>query len=118
MDVEQNGSKGGDTDSEQLSEDVLLDFLQQASTLLGRGPSATAIMLANQCRNLQRHEHILISPKTLRRFGLTSSTAYRALEQFQSAGLVKVHRKRGQGPTVTLTRTARSNTSNQEKSPA
>ncbi|MCB9950031.1 MAG: hypothetical protein H6824_03530 [Planctomycetaceae bacterium] len=41
-------------------------------------------------------------PKTLRRYGLTSITGYRALEQLQSAGLIQVHRRRGQGPTVTL----------------
>ena len=87
---------------ETLSEDVLLDFLRKASALPGRGPSATAIMLANQCRKLDRHKHILILPKTLRRYGLTSITTYRALEQLQSAGLVNVHRKRGQGPTVSL----------------
>lgn len=90
------------TRSEQFSEAMLLRFLREASTLPGRGPSAMAIMLANQCRHLDRHEHILVMPKTLRRYGLTSITGYRALEQLQSAGLIEVHRRRGQGPTVTL----------------
>ncbi len=88
--------------SETLSEEILLEFLREASALPGRGPSATAIMLANQCRKLDRHEHILIMPKTLCHYGLTPITAYRALEQLSAKGLVTVHRKRGQGPTVSL----------------
>ncbi len=90
------------TPLEQFSEAMLLGFLREASTLPGRGPSAMAIMLANQCRHLDRHEHILVMPKTLRRYGLTSITGYRALEQLRTAGLIEVHRRRGQGPTVTL----------------
>ncbi len=101
--------------SEQLTEEVLLTFLREASTLPGRGPSATAIMLVNQCRRLERHEHIPIMPKTLHRYSLTPVTAYRALEQLQSADLITVHRKRGRGPTVTLVTTKSSPTSDQEE---
>lgn len=104
-----------DPASEQLTEEVLLTFLREASALPGRGPSATAIMLVNQCRRLERHEHILIMPKTLHRYGLTPVTAYRALEQLQSAELVSVDRKRGRGPTVTLLTTKSSPTSDQEE---
>ena len=93
---------GSDRYPGRFTESMLLDFLREASALPGRGPSAMAIMLANQCRRLERHEHILVLPKTLGSYRLTSGTGYRALEQLQAAGLVKVYRRRGQGPTVTL----------------
>jgi len=85
-----------------LSDSLLLDFLQLASQLPGRGPVAAAVLLVRQCHRLGRTKHLLVTPNLAKQYQLTPTTCYRSLALLESARLISVARKRGKAPLVTL----------------
>ncbi len=80
----------------------LLWFLKAAASLPGKGPLATAAMLIALSNRLNRVNHLLLIPKTLREFGLSRATAYRSLVKLEQLGLLAVRRNKGQGPLVSF----------------
>ncbi len=82
--------------------DQVVLILTKVVELPGKGPLATAAMLIALSNWLNRVNHILLTPRTLREFGLSRTTAYRSLVQLETAGLVRVSRHKGQGPLVSF----------------
>lgn len=85
-----------------LSIDQLLWVLKAAAALPGKGPLATVTMLVALSDRLNRVNHLLLIPKTLREFGLSRATVYRSLMRLEQLGLVTVRRQKGQGPLVSF----------------
>lgn len=77
-------------------------LLKRAAEFPGKGPLQTALMLVLLSRRLLRTTHILITPQSLKQHSLSRTTAYRSLEQLESIGLITVHRRKGQGPQVSI----------------
>lgn len=82
--------------------DQVVLILTKVAELPGKGPLATAAMLIALSNRLNRVNHILLIPGTLREFGLSRTTAYRSLVQLEALGLIRVSRHKGQGPLVSL----------------
>ena len=93
--------KPADAD-EAIGIDQAVPFLKKAAVLPGKGPLAMAAMLIALSNLLNRVNYILLTPRTLREFGLSRTTAYRSLVQLETAGLVRVSRHQGQGPLVSI----------------
>lgn len=91
-----------DAADECVTEEQKVIFLKSASILPGKGPLSTMIMLLTLGERLCRTDHLLLLPRTLREFSLSRTTAYRALELLEQAGLVTVKRQKGLSPMVTL----------------
>jgi len=99
-----SGTKAGVDGSIAMNQ--LVRFLKKAAELPGKGPLATAAMLISLSNRLNRVNHILLIPRTLREFGMSRTTAYRSLVQLESVGLVRVRRHKGQGPLVSFAHTS------------
>ena len=89
-------------DEECLSVGQMLEFLQAAASLSGKGPLAIAVMLLARSFRLKRTQRLLITPRTLREYGFSRATVYRSLGQLEAAAVITVHRRRGCGPQVSL----------------
>ena len=79
-----------------------LSWLEQAAQLPGKGPLVTALMILAQSRELDRRQHILLTPRTLQEYGMNRVTAYRSLSLLEQAGLIRVQRRRGISPLVSI----------------
>jgi DNA-binding MarR family transcriptional regulator len=53
-------------------------------------------------RGLKRSSEVVLGSQHLRELGVRRHAAYRALSRLEAAGLVRVQRKRGRAPRVTL----------------
>lgn len=85
-----------------VSLDQLLNAIQVAAELPGKGPLSTFAMLLTLCERFQRSDHLMLAQKTLRESKLTRATVYRSLELLEQAGLVTIKRQKGLAPMVTL----------------
>ena len=83
-----------------LSGPISGDWLQRAASLSGR-----ALHLALTIRhmaNLQKRTTIFLERKWCERFGVTPRSEDRNLARLELAGLIRVERRRGRRPRVTV----------------
>lgn len=85
-----------------LAIDQILYFLKAAADSPGKGPLATAAMLIVMSHRLNRSQHILLTPRTLKEFNLSRAIVYRSLLQLEALELVTVRRQKGRGPQITF----------------
>jgi len=77
-----------------------LDWISAAARLPGRSLHAGLVIWI--LRGLRNSRVIALSNTESRRFGLDRNAKYRALVWLERAGLVKVERKLGRAPVVTI----------------
>lgn len=92
---------------------IPLTWLQHAAALPGK---ALAVSVAIWfLAGISNNRTVKLSGKLLRNFGLNRWAGYRALNALESAGLVKVNRRRGRCPEVTLVGEVMNNIDNQQR---
>ena len=92
---------------------ISLDWLVRAANLSGK---TFVVAIALQfLRGRSGFARVALHPKLIRRFGLSRQTAYRALRDLESAGLVSVNRQRGRAPRVMFLEFVNGNLSSDRK---
>jgi hypothetical protein len=76
------------------------EWLTRAAKL-GRGALEAALVIHFE-NGFRQQEIINLRPSTLRKFGVSRHTTYRALQALEEADLIAVDRHRGRAPTVTI----------------
>lgn len=74
-----------------------------AMTKATRTPKALIGMLLLHLAWRARSKTFPVSNEMLKRYGVTRETKRRALAELEAAGLIKVERRRGRAPVVTVT---------------
>ena len=88
--------------SMEMASDSHLAWLQRSAKLSGKGPIQTALMVLRTGCEQDRRQHILLTPRTLQEYGMNRVTAYRSLSLLEQAGLIRVQRRRGISPLVSI----------------
>ncbi len=79
----------------------VLSWLGRATELPGKGSLATALMILREGFRYDRW-YILLTPRVLRRYNLSRTTVYRALQVLESSGFIEVYRNRGESPRISI----------------
>jgi hypothetical protein len=104
-------SSDGWIDGPFLRGPIPLDWLGVVFTLAGRHPLAVALAIWYLVGLRNRRKNLPFTTKLAARFGVCNRTAkMRALDDLESAGLIKVRRQQGKNPIVSIVSRRRSQT--------
>lgn len=80
----------------------MADWLNSAVALRGKSPIRMAMLLTQQSMKLGRTKYLMVTQAMLTEASISRVSAYEALEELASAGLITVDRCQGRSPMVSI----------------
>jgi DNA-binding transcriptional ArsR family regulator len=84
----------------QLSLNLSAVWLEAAAKLPGKSMHLAVVLL--RLTTVEQTDRVVLINRACERFGLDRNAKYRALLSLEAAGLIRVQRKQGQSPIVTI----------------